>query len=193
MLDEQEPGSNDVTEPQDGAADWIIDDPGIPEDAFAHRRLTDSQQVVFDDLLGRSVLNISAYTYRDDGMSVYVSTAMAELELSDDELMPHCEHGLARVPVSVVRRRMPGKSYSKGDVTSTVAADETLETAGGVIMSDATDGPEDTRIRKSHGLVRIHERPVARRLWNAFRHKLLMGSEYRASVNDGWHSVTEAA
>lgn len=173
--------------------EWVIDDPRIPDEAYVHRLVTDSQQLVYNDLLCRNVLNISAYSYRGDGMSVYVSTAMQALELSDDELMPYCAYGLARVAVGVVRRTDPGVSFSKHDVSMTVASGEQLETPGGVTLSPALGGPEDQRIRDSHGLVRIREKPVARPLWSAFRHKLLQGTELRLTTGSAWLGIAQVA
>ncbi len=175
------------------ADDWIVDDPAIPDAAYVHRRLNDSQALVFDDLLGRWVPTIAAYTYRGDGMSVYVSTAMLEHALTDDELLPMCTYGLARVTVEVVRRTDTGTAYNKADMTSTVADGEAHETAGGVIMAPAETGIDDERVRHSHGLVRIRERPVARKLWSAFRHKLLQGTEYRRSAADAWQHAFDSA
>lgn len=178
----------------DPDADWVVDDASIPDEAKSLRKLTEPGQVIFDDLSGALVAGVSAYAYRDaDGMSVYVSTAMEEQELSVADLMRHCERGIVRVSVATIRRDNEGTPYKKHDISTTVAAGERKETPGGVIMREATTGPEDLRIRRSHGLVRIRERPTARTLWNAFRHKLIQGSEYCAPGTETWVAANGAA
>lgn len=157
--------------------EWVYDDPAIPDEAFVHRRLNDDQQLVFDDELERFVLSVAAYRYVDaDGMSVYVSSEMTKNEVSEDDLFEYCTHGLARIRVSVVRL------HDDGAVISAVSG----QTRGGVILREATGFPDDVRIRKSHGLVRIHVRPKGKPYWNDFRNRLIQGSEYRASTEAEW-------
>lgn len=163
--------------------EWVYDDPAIPDEAFVHRRLSDDQQLVFDDELERFVLSVAAYRYVDaDGMSVYVSSEMTKNEIIDDDLFEYCTHGLARIRVSVVR------GPESGAVVSAVSA----QTRGGVILREATSFPDDIRVRKSHGLVRIHVRPRGKPYWNDFRNKLIQGSEYRSSTETGWVSAGAA-
>lgn len=170
---------------------WIVDDAAIPDEAYVHRRLTSQSHVVIDSRSGRYAIGTSAYSYREDGMSVYVSSAMDSEGLSDTDLLGHCSNGLARVQVLTIRREDLGASYAKDHVPfGTVADGEERETRGGVILRQAIDGPEDERIRKSHGLVRIPEPPVARKLWNAFRNKLIQGSEIKHSDEAGWVSAS---
>jgi hypothetical protein len=166
---------------------WAIDDESIPNTAFAHRRLAKGDTVV-DLATGSITLSASAYTYREDGMSVYVSTAMEDQGVEDVELIDWSKHKLARVTVEVVRRQDAGEPYSKNPRAGTVAAGEEVETAGGVILDEASE-PDDERIRKSHGLIRIEDRPPARTLWTAFRHKLIQGSQVKPSESSSWEDA----
>jgi len=157
--------------------EWVYDDPAVPSDAYVHRRLNDKQHLVFDDEMGRFVISIAAYRYVDaDGLSVYVSSEMEKNRIVDDTLFEYCSYGLARIQVSIIRSPEPGAP------TDPVAA----QISGGVILREAESFPEDERVRKSHGLVRIHVRPHGKPFWPLFRHKLIQGSEYRASVHDSW-------
>lgn len=167
--------------------EWVVDDDSIPDDAHIHRRLIDPGDLVIDQISGQFTVSPAAYRYLNDGMSVYVSTAMATNEISDVELIAWNGQALARVAVATVRRADRGEVFaSKAPPTGTVVAGEDHEQAGGVTLSEAQDGPEDARVRRSHGLVRLGERPPARVAWNAFRNKLLQASEVKRESQGIW-------
>ena len=167
--------------------EWVVDDDSIPDDAHIHRRLIDPGDLVIDQISGQLTVSPAAYRYSNDGMSVYVSTAMAVNEISDVELISWDGHALARVTVATVRRADEGEAFaSKAPPKGTVVAGEDHEQAGGVTLSEAQDGPEDPRVRRSHGLVRLRERPPARQAWNAFRNKLLQASQVKRERQGAW-------
>lgn len=171
--------------------EWQVDDPAIPDTAHLHRRLTEPGSIVIDSVSGSPTLGINAYQYKDfDGMSVYISVLMTAHEVTDVELVDWTAQRLARVSAATARREEAGEPFqSKRSQVGTVAQGEERETRGGVIASEATDGPDDVRIRRSHGLVRLAERPPARVLWNAFRNKLIQTSEVKLSPEAEWAAI----
>lgn len=169
---------------------WVYDDPGIPAEAYVHRRLTEQSHLVFDDEEGRYVISIAAYRYADaDGMSVYVSSEMDKQGIADADLLAYCSFGLARVQVVTIRG---GQSLAGADAGASMSTASGV--SGGVILREAKDFPaDDERVRKSHGLVRIHVRPSGKPYWNAFRNRLIQGSEYRASLTAPWLAAGAAS
>lgn len=171
--------------------DWIVDDENIPDGAFAHRRLTQPGDTVIDMESGALTIGASAYAYKSDGMSVYVSTAMEVEGVSDGDLIDWERERLARVTAKTVRRENQGQEFqSKHPPIGTVLAGQKLEPRGGITLKAAADYPDDERVRRSHGLIRVAEAPPARTIWNAFRNKLIQGSEMKGAKDAPWVDAT---
>ncbi|MGN6218607.1 MAG: hypothetical protein ACTHNQ_03815 [Microbacterium sp.] len=165
--------------------EWVVDDDSIPDGDYVHRRLTEPGDLIIDQISGELTLGITAYRYANDGMSVYITQAMTAQGLTDVDLVTWEGQALARVTVATVRRADEGAEYvSRAQPGGTVAQGEERETPGGVIYSEGDH--HDERLRRSHGLVRVHERPPAKRLWNAFRNKLLQNTEVKRARNAAW-------
>ncbi|MFC9441907.1 MULTISPECIES: hypothetical protein [Brevibacterium] len=173
-------------------AEWIIDDPSIPDDAFAYRRIKIDSDILLDSATGEPTLNITAYRYRDDGMSVYVSSAMSEFGVTDTDLIDwNIGLGLARFSAWTVRKQERGEQFTSTQVTTgTVPPGEDVEIRGGIILSEATDSITSEEVRKSHGLIRVSETPPARAVWNVFRNKLIQGSAAKVAFFGPWRDAS---
>lgn len=176
--------------------EWVVDDLGIPDEAWVHRRLPQNSGATTKDLAsGAECLGYGAFSYKDeDGMSAYLSHLMDREGIGPDDLVDWSRDKLARVTMLVVRRSEPGPPYTgKGRPVGRVAQGRDKETPGGAIEREALLYPADERVRRSHGLVRIEERPPGKELWNAFRVKLMLEAECRFAPGEEWQVNVDSA
>jgi len=166
--------------------EWVVDDEDVPDEATLFRRVPDQPDFLDVDLNGGPPrLGLGVFSYKDeDGMSVYVSSRMKDEDISDEELIDWKRVYLCRFPVATVRRADAATPYPDG--TAPVGSD--TETAGGVVL-DVASFPDDERVQRSHGLVRIPIPPKAagwRPMWNAFRIKLMQATHVKVAKSADW-------
>lgn len=182
------------------APTWRHDDASIPDTTLLFRRVSRHPDALITDAIsGRKSLGLAVFNYADsDGMSVYLSTMMKSELVGCRELIDWTsDQGLACVSLATVRRSRVGKEFTRKEAridalsAGTVAPGAARETPGGVIASEAEDFPDDVRVRRSHGLVRITDIPgtaEAKRLWGPFRIKLIQASWLTLERSGPWSS-----
>lgn len=171
---------------------WQVDDHSIPDSAYVYRRIKLEVDTVRDLADGSRILNLSAYRYTDDGMSVFISWMMNHLGVTLEQITDWSTNkgnGLARVTLAVIRREDEGEEYvSRTPPIGTVLPGSEREQRGGVVFTPANDSSLSIRVRMSHGLVRIDQPPKATQEWNAFRNKLVQNTQLLTELSGTWNN-----